>query len=70
MVTVQGLTAAGAGAVSVLEFQSFFSGKGCSAMDLAAVAFLGSSTEPGAASRAVCTLTPSPSRERQGAWAA
>lgn len=67
-VTVQGLTAAGAGAASRLEFRTYVSGKGCSALALAKVVSLGVSAVPGAAARAVCPCTLSPSRERQGAW--
>ena len=39
-VTVQGLTAAGAGEASLLEFQTYVSGNGCSALGLAEVASL------------------------------
>uniref|UniRef100_A0A8C0FJ27 Fibronectin type-III domain-containing protein n=1 Tax=Bubo bubo TaxID=30461 RepID=A0A8C0FJ27_BUBBB len=57
MVTVQGLTVAGAGAASLLEFQTYVSGNGCSALGLAVVASLGANAEPGAASGAVCVPT-------------
>ncbi|KAM9587567.1 uncharacterized protein ACIBXB_006974 [Morphnus guianensis] len=57
-VTVQGLTAAGAGAASRLEFRTYVSGKGCSALGLAKVASLGVSAAPGAASRALCACNP------------
>uniref|UniRef100_A0A663N7F8 Fibronectin type-III domain-containing protein n=1 Tax=Athene cunicularia TaxID=194338 RepID=A0A663N7F8_ATHCN len=52
MVTVQGLTVAGAGAASLLEFQTYVSGNDCSALGLAVVASLAANPEPGAASRA------------------
>lgn len=65
-VTVQGLTVAGAGSASLLEFQTYVSGNGCFALGLVEVA----STESGAGSRAVCAPTLYPPREGQGAWAA
>lgn len=68
-VTVQGLTATGAGAASVLEFESYVSGNGCSALGLAEVASLGVIAEPGATSRAVSAPTPLPPRVRQVVWA-
>lgn len=53
LVTVQGLTAAGAGAAAELEFQTYALGNGCSALCLVGVASEGVSTEYGAAPRAV-----------------
>lgn len=41
LVTVQGLTAAGAGAASQLEFQTYVMGNGCSALGLVGVASWG-----------------------------
>lgn len=53
LVTVQGLTAAGAGAAAQLEFQTYALGNGCSALCLVGVASQGVSTEYGAAPRPV-----------------
>lgn len=69
LVTVQGLTAAGAGAASQLEFQTYVMGNGCSALCLVGVASQGLSAESGAASRAVCASTLSQLRQGQGVWA-
>uniref|UniRef100_A0A8C3QAR0 Fibronectin type-III domain-containing protein n=1 Tax=Geospiza parvula TaxID=87175 RepID=A0A8C3QAR0_GEOPR len=67
LVTVQGLTAAGAGPASQLEFQTYIQGNGCSALCLVGVASQGVNAESGAASRAVCA--PTLSQLRQGVWA-
>lgn len=69
LVTVQGLTAAGAGAASQLEFELSAVGNGFSALSLVGVASQGVSTESGAASRPVCATTLSQLRQGQGVWA-
>ncbi|XP_009466663.1 PREDICTED: uncharacterized protein LOC104015613 [Nipponia nippon] len=62
-VTVQGLTAAGAGAASLLEFQSYVSGNDCRALCLAEVASLGATSAkllgpwPGSAVTVVVALS-------------
>uniref|UniRef100_A0A8D2MMT5 Fibronectin type-III domain-containing protein n=1 Tax=Zonotrichia albicollis TaxID=44394 RepID=A0A8D2MMT5_ZONAL len=62
LVTVQGLTAAGAGPASQLEFQTYVLGNGCSALCLVGVASQGVSAE----SRAVCAPTlPSSDKGRE-----
>lgn len=69
LVTVQGLTAAGAGPAAQLEFQTYVLGNGCSALCLVGVASQGVRAESGAASRAVCALTLSQLTRGQGVWA-
>uniref|UniRef100_A0A803VYT6 Fibronectin type-III domain-containing protein n=1 Tax=Ficedula albicollis TaxID=59894 RepID=A0A803VYT6_FICAL len=68
LVTVQGLTAAGAGAASQLEFQTYVQGNGCSALCLAGVASQGvnaSLPPPPAPCPCPCPADFGPRREHQ-----